>query len=132
MRLTAPSSRSTVDQRREQSRRRRVGAGTLAVSFPDLAQLRIQLKFEDASDRPPTGQVHDLYPSAPAFFEFACPYGDCDGIFDLREAVASMFAAAAHQGSGAMACPGCRTGPAVARQPCGLRAVYTISARRHA
>jgi hypothetical protein len=121
-----------LEQRREQSRRRRVSADSVSKAFPHLAQLRIELGFNDPSDTPPSGQVHDLFPPAPAHFEFACPYGDCDGVLDLREAVSSMIVAARRQAEGALECAGTRAGPAGARRPCGLHVSYRITARPQA
>jgi hypothetical protein len=135
MRLTAPSSRSSSskslpDQKREQARRRRVSADALSEAFPSISQLRIELGFRDTSDTPPSGQVHDLFPPAPAHFEFACPYGDCDGVLDLREAVSSMIAAAKRRAEGGIGCSGTRAGPAGARRPCGLNVSYRVTARQ--
>jgi len=128
MRLTAPSGRSTLEQRREQSRRRRVAAGTLLTAWPAVEQVRIQLDFRDAAGLPPSGQVHDLFPSAPAFFEFSCPFGDCDGALDLNGPVALLLAASRTQAQGAIDCTGSRAG-GPAKIPCGLQVRYRISAR---
>ena len=128
MRLTTPSTRSLLEQRRELSRRKRIAAGTLANAFPQLSHLRIQLSFRDSSDRPPTRQVHELFPPAPAFFEFPCPHGDCDGAFDLGVAVSSLLAADAPRVEGAIECPGFRTAPAAGRRPCDLEVRFLVTA----
>lgn len=128
MRLTTPSTRSLLEQRREQSRRKRIAAGTLANAFPQLSHLRIQLSFRDSSDRPPTRQVHELFPPAPAFFEFPCPHGDCDGAFDLSVSVSSLLAGDASRTEGAIECPGFRTAPAASRRPCDLEVRFVVTA----
>jgi hypothetical protein len=61
--------------------------------FPEIEQLRIELVFNDPAARiPPSPQRHTLYPAAPAFFRFSCPCADCDGDFDLTEAVTTLIA----------------------------------------
>lgn len=129
MRLTAPSRRSTIEQQREQSRRRRVSAGTLAETFPAATQVRIQLDFQDETDRPPVGQLHDLFPPAPAFFEYACPHGDCDGILELGEAVSAMLSRSLPGAEGRVPCPGTRTSAPGSRRPCELVGRYRVNAR---
>jgi hypothetical protein len=128
MRLAAPSGRSTFEQRRELSRRRRVAAGSLSSAYPAVEQLRIQLDFRDTAGYPPSAQVHDLFPAAPAFFEFTCPYGDCDGTLDLSGPASRLLTTAAAQAEGVVECPGSRAGGA-SKIPCSLRARYRISAR---
>lgn len=128
MRLTAPSSRMTLDQRREQTRRRRIAAGPLAAAFPVVELVRIQLNFVDSSSHPPSGQVHVIYPPAPAFFEYACPYGDCDGGLDLNDAVASMVAKSTPQAEGTVGCTGFRAGAGPVKRPCELLAKFRIAA----
>jgi hypothetical protein len=69
-----------------------MGAATLHQLFPQIGQLRIELTFDDPNGRipPPSSQAHTLFAAAPAFFRFACPCADCDGDFDLTEAVTSL------------------------------------------
>jgi hypothetical protein len=129
MRLTAPSSRQILDQRRERTRRRRIAAGALGEAFPAVEQVRVQLEFIDSSSHPPSGQIHMIYPSAPAYFEYACPYGDCDGGFDLNDAVAAMASATESLDEGETECTGSRAGVGPAKRPCELRARYRILAQ---
>ena len=68
-------------------------AATLRKLFPEIEQLRIELVFKDPNARtpPPSPQLHTLFSAAAAFFRFACPCADCDGDFDLTEAVTSLI-----------------------------------------
>ena len=95
MRIVSRTTRSLLEQKREKSLRRRVAAGNIAKAYPRVELVRLQLRFLPASGSVPAAQIHALYPSAPAYFEFACPYGDCDGSFDLN-AVVQPFLAKGH------------------------------------
>lgn len=132
MRIVSRTTRSLLEQKREQSLRRRTAAGTIGKSFPTVLQVRLQLQFHALSGAVPAAQVHALYPSAPAFFEFACPYGDCDGGFDLNAVALPLLRKADGQCEGSLQCSGTRTAAGLTRQPCRLRADYWISAQYQA
>jgi hypothetical protein len=67
-------------------------AATLSKLFPEIEQLRIELVFNDHAARsPPSPQLRTLYSAASAFFRFACPCADCDGDFDLTDAVTALI-----------------------------------------
>ena len=126
MRLAARSGQSLLEQRREQSRRKRAAAGTLDDQFPAVARLRVELSFPETVGPAPARQLHDMYPPAPAYFDFACPYGDCDGGFDLNKVAASLMKNSTPHADGTIDCSGNRVG--MTRLPCSLRAHYRIAA----
>jgi hypothetical protein len=128
MRLATPSTRSGLEHRREQSRRRRAAAPALGTLFPAVGQVSVQLRFLDGVEPSPVAQLHMVYPPAPAYFEFACPYGDCDGSLDLNEVARKLMRDSSQSAEGTLACPGSRTGAALTRQPCSLRVAYRITA----
>ncbi len=128
MRIVSRTTRSLLEQKREQSLRRRTAAGTLAKSFANIDQIRLQLQFITGTEPAPAAQIHALYPSAPAYFEFACPYGDCDGGFDLNGVALPMLRKSERQAEGTLRCSGTRAAGGQTRQPCRLRADYWISA----
>lgn len=68
-------------------------AEPLRKLFPEIERLRIELVFSDPKGHSPrpSSQVHMLFAAAPAFFRFACPCADCDGDFDLTEAVTALI-----------------------------------------
>lgn len=72
-------------------------AAALSKVFPEIEQLRIELVFNDpnARSQPPSPQLRTLYSAAPAFFRFACPCADCDGDFDLTDAVTALISSGA-------------------------------------
>lgn len=125
MRLVARSGQSLLEQRREQSRRNRAAAGTLGEQFPDVERVRIELSFPVESGPAPVRQLHVIYPPAPAYFDFACPYGDCDGGFDLTRIAASLMKQSSAFGEGTLQCSGSRIG--MTRAPCTLHAHYRIA-----
>ena len=123
----APSA-ATRQERMDRSRRDRATAPALRAAFPTVQQLRIEFKFEAPSPSAPTPQSHVLYPPAPAFFEYPCPYWDCDGQFDLGSAVKAAVADAAHRAEGVLECRGSRGGERTSRRPCLLRLAYEVTA----
>ena len=123
----APSA-ATRQERMDQLRRDRATASVLRAAFPAVQQLRIELKFQGPGSGVPTPQSHLLYPPARAFFEYPCPYSDCDGQFDLANAVTAALADAAHRVEGVLACHGSRGHEPTSRRPCQLQLVYEVTA----
>jgi hypothetical protein len=123
----APSA-ATRQERMDQLRRDRATASVLRAAFPAVQQLRIDLKFEGPGSSVPTPQSHLLYPPARAFFEYPCPYSDCDGQFDLAGAVKAALTHAAHRAEGVLACQGSRGHERTSRRPCLLQLVYEVTA----
>jgi hypothetical protein len=112
----------------DQMRRDRATAQAMRAAFPTVQQLRIELKFEGMGQNTPTSQSHVLYPPARAFFEYPCPYSDCDGQFDLGNAVKAALADATHPAQGVLECSGSRARDHASKQPCLLQLVYAVSA----
>ncbi len=102
----------------ERLRRDRAAAQALRVAFPAVQHLRLELKFESTTSSTPTLQSHVLHPPARAFFEFPCPYADCDGQFDLTSAVKAALADPAHQAAGVLECAGLRVRDYASKRPC--------------
>ncbi len=121
----------TRQGRAEQRRRARAAAHLVRTSFPQVEQLRIELSFADASSISPAGQVHVLYPPAPAFFIYPCPHSDCDGEFDLDDAVRKAMSASTHAAQGSLLCVGARTGERGSKRPCELQLAYVVTTRYH-
>ena len=132
MRFVSRTTRSLLEQSRERLIRRRAAAGTLGSAFPDVEQIRVDLHFAASASSVPAAQRHALYPPAPAYFEFACPFGDCDGSFDLNGIASPLLKKAKSQADGSIQCSGSRTRSGMPRQPCNLRADYRITAQYQA
>jgi len=128
MKLALVSPPAKRQERRDRLRDDRAAAPPLRVSFPTLRQLRLELQFEGSAPSTPAQQSHVLHPPARAFFEFRCPYADCDGRFDLTGAVNAALADPAHRAEGALECAGKRARHIGSKQPCQLRLIYTVIA----
>lgn len=125
----APLSSATA-QRQERLRRSRAAAQAVRVAFPSITQIRLELRFEGTSANIPASQSHVLHPPARAFFEFPCPYADCDGEFDLTAAVRSALSTAPQPVRGLLECHGQRIGARTTTQRCNLHLHYTVLAER--
>jgi hypothetical protein len=112
----------------EQLRRDRATAPVLRTAFPTLKHLRIELRFQGSGSSVPTSQTHLLYPPAHAFFEYLCPYSDCDGQFDLDGAVRAALAGTTHRAEGVLECRGSRGQDPASRRPCLLQLIYEVTA----
>ena len=123
----APSA-ATRKEQMEQLRRDRATAPVLRVAFPTLHHLRIELRFQGSGSSVPTPQTHMLYPPAHAFFEYLCPYADCDGQFDLDGAVRAALAEPTHRAEGVLECHGSRGQDPASRRACLLQLTYEVTA----
>jgi hypothetical protein len=123
----APSA-TTRQERKDQLRRDRATAQVLRTAFPTVQHLRIELSFQGGTSSTPTPQSHVLYPPAAAFFEYRCPYSDCDGQFDLGSAVNTAIAEATHRAQGVLVCRGSRGLDPASRRPCLLQLNYKVTA----
>jgi hypothetical protein len=125
------SSAAARQERTDRLRRDRAAAVALRVAFPAVQHLRLELKFESSSAQAPTLQSHVLHPPAQAFFEFACPYADCDGHFDLTSAVDAALADPAHHAGGVLECSGLRPWDCASKRACQLHLNYKVTATYH-
>jgi hypothetical protein len=129
MKLAMLSPAAARLERKDRLRRDRANARTLRAAFPDVQQLRLELTFASSHATTPASQSHVLHPPALAFFEFPCPYADCDGRFDLSSAVKDALADATHhQARGALGCSGQRAVNPGSKESCQLRVSYTVTA----
>jgi hypothetical protein len=107
----------------------RAAAQPLRVVSPSAASISIQLRFAPGSEPLHAAQSFVLYPAAKAFFAYPCPYGDCDGIYDLAAEANRALSGEKSRVSGVSQCTGTRCGADLQRHTCGLRMTYAISAR---
>lgn len=113
---------------RERLRRGRATSLALRQVFPTVQQLRLELLFRSPHSASPATQAHTLHAAARAFFEFSCPYADCDGQFDLSTAVQAALADPAHHATGELACSGKRPVGVGESELCRLHLNYTVTA----
>ena len=109
---------------REKQKRDRAAAPRLRTRFPDLHSLRVEFEFSDRTEFLPSPQVTVFHPPAPAYFCFTCPYSDCDGQFDLTNAIDLTVSDRKPHSDGQLRCAGTRHGGI----PCTLCLEYSVSA----
>ena len=97
-------------------------------AFPAVQQLRLDLLFRSPGPTTPAMQSHTLHAGARAFFEFPCPYADCDGQFDLGAAVHAALTDPAHHATGELECSGKRVVRVGGGELCGLHLSFTVTA----
>jgi hypothetical protein len=123
----APNSELARRQRYERLRKDRAAAQAISAAYPSVATLGLELHFEGPDARVPTDQRHVMHPPARAFFEFPCPYTDCDGQFNLSDAVRAALATSRKSAVGVLECSGTRVKDHEGRKACELRLHYTIT-----
>lgn len=128
MKLALITPAAKRQERRERLRRSHTTALPLREAFPAVQQLRLEFVFQGAGPTTPAMQSHTLHTAARAFFEFACPYADCDGQFDLSTAVKTALADPTHRTTGELECLGKRAVRVGASELCGLHLTYTVTA----
>lgn len=126
MRMPSRKKESASQQRREQWRRSRMAAQTVRSAFPAIELIRVELKFQDMTRLTPAAQSYVLHPPARAFFEFPCPYADCDGQFDLGPVATLAATATSSHAEGTLECSGSRSRDGLQKQACGLRTDYAV------
>ena len=128
MKLAQVSPATTRLERRERLRRERAAARALRDVYPAVMQLRLEMLFQNTTSNDPAPQSHTLHPAARAFFEFPCPYADCDGHFDLGAAVETAIHDPKGRAGGELGCSGKRAVRVGDKEACQLRLGYKISA----
>jgi hypothetical protein len=124
--LEAKSSKGSVP-RREQMWKQRARSDAMHKGFPEIERLRIELVFFYGDGLPLSPQVHTLYPAATAFFRFACPCADCDGDFNLTEAVSALARNGTLVAQGQLICDGARRNRRLEIVACSVRLNYELT-----
>jgi hypothetical protein len=111
--------------RRDQLKKGRAAAATLRAACPDAASVRVALEFRTATGQAHVPQVFSLFPPAKAHFVYSCPYGDCDGLFDLQ-AVGAEALREQKRARGTLKCTGSRSSHGTEGRACELQVNYSI------
>jgi hypothetical protein len=130
MRLSSNRKVASPWDRTDERKKARTAAATLRVVCPEAALVRVELAFEPDSQLTHAPQAFSVYPPAKAHFVYACPFGDCDGMYDLNEAAFSALRKGEHKARGKLICAGHRSRDGKSNCPCELGATYSISIRR--
>jgi hypothetical protein len=65
-------------------------AASLRELYPRVAEVRVELQFQDQVSPPPSAQAFSYFPGARGFFRYSCPCHSCSGEFDLSSHVAEL------------------------------------------
>lgn len=128
MRLGPTRTGAARQDHSSQARRDQEAVPKLRAMFPAVEQLRIDLSFEGGGTTTPVPQSRILHPPAHAQFSFPCPYGDCDGRFELGAAVHAAVEDPSHRLEGVLECVGSRASDIASKSPCRLRLHFTLTA----
>ena len=130
MRFPSRNKVPTARDRADQMRKRRADSATLREASPGTALVNVHLDFLPLSAPPHAAQSFVLYPAARAFFEYPCPYGDCDGIYDFSVEAKRALRHEKTTITGTVECSGMRSHDGTQKRACGLRVSYSISVER--
>jgi hypothetical protein len=114
---------------RDALRKARAAAPTLRAACPDVSLVRVELAFAGEARPVHAPQAFSIYPPAKAHFVFACPFGDCDGAYDLNVVAFGAVQAGKRKARGTLTCSGHRCRDGKLGNSCGLAATYSITVR---
>jgi hypothetical protein len=117
---------------RDALRKARAAAPTLRAACPEVSLVRVELAFAEESRPGHAPQAFSIYPPAKAHFVFACPFGDCDGTYDLNPVAFGAVQAGKRKARGTLTCGGRRCRDGKLGNSCGLAATYSITVRHDA
>jgi hypothetical protein len=129
MQLPPKRKPAPASDRRDVLRKARAAAPTLRTACPEAAVVRVELAFDSQSQPVHAPQTFSLYPPAKAHFVFACPFGDCDGAYDLNSIAFDALQAGKRRTRGRLTCSGHRARDGKSANACELAATYSITVR---
>lgn len=129
MRFPPGKKAAPLSTRQDELRKARASAPILRFACPEAAIVRINLEFQEDPRLVHAPQTLSLYPPAKAFFSYACPFGDCDGVYDLNEVVWETLKTGRYTMHGRITCNGHRAGNGTGGSACQLALSYLITVR---
>lgn len=132
--MSHPPKQSATLRNRERMKIEFTRAAPLREIYPQLANVRVEIEFDDGTPRKPSPQAFSYFPGARGFFRYACPCHTCSGEFDLSEHVAELVAGPGRTQRSSnvrIICPGQRTLEAGAESNCPILAEVRVSAVLH-
>jgi hypothetical protein len=88
--LSRPSRHGVPTSNRDKLKQDFTRAAPLRQTYPQLAEVRVELEFQDGTARSPSPQSFSYFPAARSFFRYACPCHSCSGEFDISGYVAEL------------------------------------------
>lgn len=131
MRFPAKKKTAATSIRQDELRKARAAAPTLRVACPEAALVRVDLEFQANRLLAHAPQTLSIYPPAKAHFAYACPFGDCDGVYDLNEIAFGTLKAGKRKIRGVLTCNGHRARDGGSGNRCELAVSYSITVACH-
>jgi hypothetical protein len=131
MRLPPNRKAAPIADAREVRRRARVAAATLRAVCPEAKLVRVELSFQADAQLAHAPQTFHIYPPAKAHFVYVCPFGDCDGVYDLNGVAFGTLQEGRVGIRGTLCCSGHRPRYRNSGRACELVATYSISIQRN-
>jgi hypothetical protein len=129
MRSSPTKKGPALADRYEELRKARAAAPTVRTACPDAAFVRVELEFQANPLLAHAPQAFSLYPPAKAHFAYACPFGDCDGVYDLNAVAFGALQTGKYKARGTLTCNGHRPRAGKVGDQCELALKYSITVR---
>lgn len=126
MRFSSNRKPASSSDRRDGLKQARATAPTLRAAYPAAARVQVELAFQEKSGLAHAPQAISVYPPAKAYFVYACPFGDCDGVYDLNEIALGTLLSGKLKAQGKLMCTGMRSRDGKSGCTCELEATYSI------
>lgn len=133
--MSRPPKAESTTPHRDRLKLESSRAAPLREQYPRVAEVRIELQFEDRVSPAPSSQAFSYFPSARGFFRYACPCHTCSGEFDVTRYVADLAAksgAKARSRQVSMLCLGQRLLDRSERSACAIGVQIMVSIVPHA
>jgi hypothetical protein len=124
--------RDREELRRDQLRKARLDAPTLRTLLPAAEQVSVELTFDMDARLAQAPVTSTVFPPAQAHFVYGCPFGDCDGTYDLDAEIFGMLREGVSEAIGAQHCCGHRASRSGHGPRCGLGVTYAVTVQYQA
>lgn len=131
MRFPAKKKAVTILDRQDELRKARAAAPTLRLACPEAALVCVELEFQATPLLAHAPQTLSIYPPAKAHFAYLCPFGDCDGVYDLSEVAFGTLSTGKGTARGTLTCTGHRARNGTRENPCHLALSFSITVRHN-
>jgi len=129
--MSRPSRFAKPTNSREKLKQDFTRSVPLRQIYPQLAEVRVELEFDDGTLQSPSSQSFSYFPAARGFFRYSCPCHSCNGEFDLSKHVAELAGKTASKGRSRnidVSCSGERARDSETREACPVVAQVRVSA----
>ena len=92
---------------RTERQKQRVDAGLVATQYPEVAQIVVNMMYNQKGIKKSLSRTVNFFPSSYAFFRVDCLSKDClDGGFDLSPVITTMIGKRKQVAKGELSCEG--------------------------